>query len=73
MIKAVTLCLNYKATNKFKKSAEDWLREAGYSEKEITKTAIGTFNGTVFRRKKYIIPDTPPEYMACSSFCLRPL
>ena len=41
-----------------------------YSEEEI-KTETGTFNGAVFRRKKYIIPDTPPEYMPCSSFCLK--
>ncbi len=67
----MTLSLNYHTTNKGRKSAEDWLREVGYSEEEITKIAIGTFNGAVFGRKKYAIPDTPSEYMACSSFCLK--
>ncbi len=45
--KAVTLSLNYGTSNKGKKSAEDWLRAVGYSEEEIMKTAIGTFNGAV--------------------------
>ncbi len=43
----------------------------GYSEEEITKTAIGIFNGAVFKRRKYIIPDTPPEYMTSNRHCLK--
>lgn len=71
MEKTVTVSLNTQTIHKSNKSVEYWLGAMDYSEEEITKTAIATFNGTMFRRKKYIIPKTPPKYMSCKSYCLK--
>ncbi len=47
-VQVLDMCLYSQSTNRVRKSAEDSLRAVPYTEEEITKTVIGTFNRAYF-------------------------